>query len=290
MFKDFNIIGKTITVSETGSRTEDMKLCPIDFGEWCDLGAKFEESDVYDYFLSHQFLCIIFKETKEVKTKRKDLSYMKFRKNTMGYEIAELLSSVIEQLETEEIADMVELPPQREMGDFAFPCFKLAKIYRKAPNLIAEDITSQIKSKGYDIFADVQNVGGYINFFIAKEEFARQIIKTISSENFGSSQEGEGKTICIDYSSPNVAKNFHVGHLRTTIIGNSLYKIYSKLGYHVERINHLGDWGTQFGKMIVAYKLWGNKNFVHKHTCNKFNCSWSFFKRYKVFNYQTFFT
>lgn len=151
------------------------------------------------------------------------------------------------------------------MGDFAFPCFKLAKIYRKAPNMIAEELTGKILEKNYDIFSKVENVGGYINFFFAKEQFAKQLMKTISAENYGSSTEGEGKTICIDYSSPNVAKNFHVGHLRTTIIGNSLYKIYSKLGYHVERINHLGDWGTQFGKLIVAYKRWGSKEEVEKN-------------------------
>ena len=131
--------------------------------------------------------------------------------------------------------------------------------------MIAEELTGKILEKNYDIFSKVENVGGYINFFFAKEQFAKQLIKTISAENYGSSTEGEGKTICIDYSSPNVAKNFHVGHLRTTIIGNSLYKIYSKLGYHVERINHLGDWGTQFGKLIVAYKRWGSKEEVEKN-------------------------
>lgn len=131
--------------------------------------------------------------------------------------------------------------------------------------MIAEDLTKKILEKNYDIFSKVENVGGYINFFFAKEEFAKQLVKTIGVEDFGASDEGEGKTICIDYSSPNVAKNFHVGHLRTTIIGNSLYKIYSKLGYHVERINHLGDWGTQFGKLIVAYKRWGSKEAVEKN-------------------------
>ena len=151
------------------------------------------------------------------------------------------------------------------MGDYAFPCFKLAKVYRKAPNLIAEDIKKEIIDKNYTIFSKIENVGGYINFFFSKELFAKQIMDTISEEDFGSSDEGKGKTICIDYSSPNVAKNFHVGHLRTTIIGNSLYKIYSKLGYHVERINHLGDWGTQFGKLIVAYKNWGSKEEVEKN-------------------------
>ncbi len=183
----------------------------------------------------------------------------------MKEQLIDILAENIQELEKEEIASALEIPKKSDMGDFAFPCFKLAKIYRKAPNMIAEELTGKILEKNYDIFSKVENVGGYINFFFAKEQFAKQLMKTISAENYGSSTEGEGKTICIDYSSPNVAKNFHVGHLRTTIIGNSLYKIYSKLGYHVERINHLGDWGTQFGKLIVAYKRWGSKEEVEKN-------------------------
>ena len=183
----------------------------------------------------------------------------------MKNQLIDILAENIQELEKEEIASALEIPKKTDMGDFAFPCFKLAKIYRKAPNMIAEDLTKQILERNYDIFSKVENVGGYINFFFAKEQFAKQIMNTISAEDFGSSKVGEGKTICIDYSSPNVAKNFHVGHLRTTIIGNSLYKIYSKLGYHVERINHLGDWGTQFGKLIVAYKRWGSKEAVEKN-------------------------
>lgn len=183
----------------------------------------------------------------------------------MKAQLIDILAENIQELEKEEIASALEIPKKSDMGDFAFPCFKLAKVYRKAPNMIAEDLTKKILEKNYDIFSKVENVGGYINFFFAKEEFAKQLVKTIGVEDFGASDEGEGKTICIDYSSPNVAKNFHVGHLRTTIIGNSLYKIYSKLGYHVERINHLGDWGTQFGKLIVAYKRWGSKETVEKN-------------------------
>ena len=183
----------------------------------------------------------------------------------MKEQLIDILAENIQELEKEEIASALEIPKKSDMGDFAFPCFKLAKIYRKAPNMIAEELTGKILEKNYDIFSRVENVGGYINFFFAKEEFAKQLVKTIGVEDFGASDEGEGKTICIDYSSPNVAKNFHVGHLRTTIIGNSLYKIYSKLGYHVERINHLGDWGTQFGKLIVAYKRWGSKEAVEKN-------------------------
>lgn len=184
----------------------------------------------------------------------------------MKAQLIDILAENIQELDKEEIASALEIPKKTDMGDFAFPCFKLAKIYRKAPNMIAEDLTKKIlENNYYDIFAKVENVGGYINFFFAKEQFAKQLVKTIEVKDFGASDEGAGKTICIDYSSPNVAKNFHVGHLRTTIIGNSLYKIYSKLGYHVERINHLGDWGTQFGKLIVAYKRWGSKEAVEKN-------------------------
>ncbi|MBQ9155942.1 MAG: arginine--tRNA ligase [Eubacterium sp.] len=183
----------------------------------------------------------------------------------MKNKLIDILSENITDLSREDIEAAIEIPKKSDMGDYAFPCFRLAKVFRKAPNLIAEDLAKTINEKEYDIFSKVENVGGYINFFFAKEQFARQIIDVIGKENYEASDEGQGKTVCIDYSSPNVAKNFHVGHLRTTIIGNSLYKIYSKLGYHVERINHLGDWGTQFGKLIVAYKKWGSKVEVEKN-------------------------
>lgn len=183
----------------------------------------------------------------------------------MKSKLIDILAENLTELKKEEIAEALEVPKKADMGDYAFPCFRLAKIYRKAPNLIAQDLKEKIDAGSYEIFSKIENVGGYINFFFDKEQFAKQIVDTISEKNFGSSDIGEGKTICIDYSSPNVAKNFHVGHLRTTIIGNSLYKIYSKLGYHVERINHLGDWGTQFGKLIVAYKNWGSKEEVEKN-------------------------
>lgn len=183
----------------------------------------------------------------------------------MKTKLIDILAENLTELSKEEIAEALEIPKKADMGDYAFPCFKLAKIYRKAPNMIAQDLKEKIEAGSYEIFSKVENVGGYINFFFDKEQFAKQIVETISKDNFGASDIGEGKTICIDYSSPNVAKNFHVGHLRTTIIGNSLYKIYSKLGYHVERINHLGDWGTQFGKLIVAYKKWGSKEEVEKN-------------------------
>ncbi|MDD3222196.1 MAG: arginine--tRNA ligase [Clostridia bacterium] len=177
--------------------------------------------------------------------------------------IIELLSAQIENMDAEEIGSLLEIPPKSDMGDFAFPCFKLAKVFRKAPPMIAAELKEKM---GCPEFLDkVECLGGYLNFFVDKSIFAKQIVDNyLNANNYGSSTVGEGKTICIDYSSPNVAKNFHVGHLRTTIIGNSLNKIYTKLGYHVERINHLGDWGTQFGKLIVAYKRWGSKEAVEK--------------------------
>ena len=180
----------------------------------------------------------------------------------MKSKVVNYIASYIEELDAAEIEKLLEIPPKPEMGDFAFPCFRLAKVFRKAPQMIAEELKGKMELA--DFLSSVENQGGYLNFYVNKEQFAKQIVEVASAENYGCSKEGEGKTICIDYSSPNVAKNFHVGHLRTTIIGNSLYKIYSKLGYHVERINHLGDWGTQFGKLIVAYKNWGNKEEIER--------------------------
>ena len=178
----------------------------------------------------------------------------------MKAKIAELIAANVPDLSVEDITTLIEIPPKPELGDFAFPCFRLAKTMRKAPQMIAAEIAEKIGSQ--DFLSEIKVEGAYLNFFVNKDMFAKGILTNALDENYGSAEDGKGKTVCIDYSSPNVAKNFHVGHLRTTIIGNSLYKIFSKLGYHVERINHLGDWGTQFGKLIVAYKNWGNEDAV----------------------------
>lgn len=180
----------------------------------------------------------------------------------MKSRIADLLFKNIDGLTLDEVTALIETPPKPEMGDFAFPCFRLAKTMRKAPAVIANEIKDAIGE--VDFLDDLQVQGAYINFFVNKEAFVKSMLVPALADEFGSSTIGDGQAICIDYSSPNVAKNFHVGHLRTTIIGNSLYKIYSKLGYKVVRINHLGDWGTQFGKLIVAYKAWGDEETVKK--------------------------
>ena len=180
----------------------------------------------------------------------------------MKNKIISLIEHNVEGLSANDISALIEIPPKPEMGDFAFPCFRLAKTMHKAPQLIAADIKDAIGD--VDFLDDIQVQGAYLNFFVNKEIFVKSMVDTALADIFGSSNMGEGQTICIDYSSPNVAKNFHVGHLRTTIIGNSLYKIFSKLGYKVVRINHLGDWGTQFGKLIVAYKAWGDEETVKR--------------------------
>ena len=178
--------------------------------------------------------------------------------------ISECIKCEIEDLSIEDITALIEVPPNKDMGDYAFPCFKLAKIFRKAPNVIAEDLAGKIQPT--DDINKIINLGGYVNFFVNKESLAKKVIKQVLSEkeNYGKSEFGRGKTVVVEFSSPNIAKPFHIGHVRTTVIGNALSKIYQSQGYHVEKLNHLGDYGTQFGKLIVAYKLWGDKDSVEK--------------------------
>ena len=176
--------------------------------------------------------------------------------------IANCLKEKIEDLTLEEIVALIEVPPNKEMGDFAFPCFKLAKVFRKAPNMIAADLAENIEDNG--AISKVMPIGGYVNFFVNKSQLAETVINDVltKKEKYGHTDLGQDKAVVIDFSSPNIAKPFHIGHIRTTVIGNALYKIYDSQGYNVVRVNHLGDYGTQFGKLIVAFKLWGSKEAV----------------------------
>ena len=164
----------------------------------------------------------------------------------------------------DEIAVAIEVPANSDMGDYAYPCFKLAKVLRKAPPLIAQEIGEKLQLPVG--ISEMKIVGAYINFFMDKPFYAKQVLQSVLEQgaDYGKSEKGTGKTIVIDYSSPNIAKPFHVGHLRSTVIGNALYQIHRALGYHCVGINHLGDWGTQFGKLIVAYKKWGSQEAVEK--------------------------
>ena len=164
-------------------------------------------------------------------------------------------------LAAEEIAQALEVPPSAELGDYAFPCFKLSKLLRKSPMLISDALATQIHA---DYLSRVESVKGYLNFFIDRATYAEKVVEAVlnAGEAYGSDSSGAGKTVVLDYSSINIAKRFHIGHLSTTMIGNSLYKLYKFFGWNAVGVNHLGDWGTQFGKMIAAYKRWGDHDVV----------------------------
>ena len=163
----------------------------------------------------------------------------------------------------DELRGLLVVPPDPALGDYAFPCFRLAKALRTAPPRIAEQLCASWKAE--DV-ASVKPVNGYMNFFLNRANFAAEIMAVLDEkgDSFGSSDEGAGKTVCLDYSSINIAKRFHIGHLSTTVLGNSLKRVFDFLGYKTVGINHLGDWGTQFGKMICAYKHWGDKETVER--------------------------
>lgn len=183
----------------------------------------------------------------------------------MKTKIAESIVKLLADVSKEEIADMLETPPEESMGDFALPCFAFAKMLRKNPKVIAQELAEELAGMQKDLgISSIEAVNGYVNIYMDREMYVKSCVEKLQTEGFGVGKPGVGKTVCMDYSSPNIAKNFHVGHLRTTVIGNSLYKIFDKLGYKVVRINHLGDWGTQFGKLIVAYKLWSSKDEVEE--------------------------
>ena len=176
----------------------------------------------------------------------------------------------IDGVSEEELYDLIALPPNLEMGDYALPCFKFAKLMRKSPVMIAEELKQSVMSDEVimsdKVLSEVSAVNGYLNFKINKTGFVAATLDRIlkEKERYGASEEGVGKTICIDYSSINIAKPFHIGHLSTTVLGGALYRIFNFLGYKSVGINHLGDYGTQFGKLISAYKRWGDKKTIEE--------------------------
>ena len=173
-------------------------------------------------------------------------------------EIAKQIAKIT-NINEEEIKGYIEIPKNQENGDYAFPCFRLAKTLKKSPQIIAEEINAKLEFDK-NIIEKTQVLSGYLNFYINKIELIKNVLKEISLQTeYGKSDLGSGKNIVIDYSSPNIAKPFHIGHLKTTVIGGALYKIYKYLGYNVIGINHLGDYGTQFGKLIEGYKRWGQE-------------------------------
>jgi len=180
--------------------------------------------------------------------------------------VVEALHKVCPSLTLEQLTVLVEVPPDAKMGDFAFPCFQLAKAEKKNPKQLAEDISKAI-SCDTKLVERVAATGPYVNFFLNRTAFMAQILKTVADNagQYGHSKLGQGKTVIVEYSSPNIAKPFGVGHLRTTVIGASLTRIYSALGYKVVGINYLGDWGTQFGKLMEAYSRWGDDAELAKH-------------------------
>lgn len=183
--------------------------------------------------------------------------------------IAEAISKAV-NLGREEIYGYIEVPKDTQNGDYAFPCFKLAKSLKKAPQLIAKEISDKIEIDNNKI-VKISIVGGYLNFYINKHLLTQEVLEQVEmQEDYGKKEENSvGKNIVIDYSSPNIAKPFHIGHLKTTVIGGALYNIYKYLGYNVIGINHLGDYGTQFGKLIEGYKLWGNEYDLSEDSIDK---------------------
>jgi len=184
-------------------------------------------------------------------------------------EVVNAIANIVDSLDREEIEKLIEIPPSYDMGDYAFPCFRLAKSFRKAPNIIAQELAEKIGIGEY--FEKVENAGPYLNFFINKEKLTETVLEEISQrkESYGAQDIGKGRNIIVEFSSPNIAKPFHIGHIRSTVIGNSLYKICKFLGFNAIAINHLGDYGTQFGMLIAAYKKWGNKEVIENDPINE---------------------
>ena len=181
--------------------------------------------------------------------------------------IAKQISKTID-INEEELESYIETPKDSKNGDYAFPCFRLAKELRKAPPAIANEIKEKIEA--VEEIEKIEVAGGYLNFFINKSILTEEVLEEISkAEQYGKSEIGKEKNIVIDYSAPNIAKPFHIGHLRSTVIGGALYNIYKYLGYNVTGVNHLGDYGTQFGKLIEGYKMWGKEYDIEKDPINE---------------------
>ncbi len=184
----------------------------------------------------------------------------------------EIAKNITQAIKTEQdiIENAIEVPTDTIHGDYAFPCFKLAKELKKSPVIIANEIKEKIQVD-HNIVEKIEIVGGYLNFYIKKETLIKTVLEEIckQKEKYGNSNLGKGKNVVIDYSAPNIAKPFHIGHLRSTVIGGALYNIYKKLGYHVIGINHLGDYGTQFGKLIEGYKRWGDQYNIDEDPINE---------------------
>ena len=181
--------------------------------------------------------------------------------------IAKQISKTID-INEKELESYIEAPKDSKNGDYAFPCFRLAKELRKAPPAIANEIKEKIEA--VEEIEKIEVAGGYLNFFINKSILAKEVLEEISkAEQYGKSEIGKEKNIVIDYSAPNIAKPFHIGHLRSTVIGGALYNIYKYLGYNVTGVNHLGDYGTQFGKLIEGYKMWGKEYDIEKDPINE---------------------
>lgn len=176
----------------------------------------------------------------------------------------QLVASVDHVLPIEEVEKVIEKPRKQTLGDFAFPCFVLAKHWKKAPHMIASELASKVK---HSLFQKIEAVGPYVNIFLHKQRVSKQVLDEIlrSGHQYGTNQNGKGAAVTIDLSSPNIAKAFSMGHLRSTVIGNAIANIAEKNGYRPVRINHLGDWGTQFGKLIVAYRKWGDEEAVRQN-------------------------
>lgn len=183
--------------------------------------------------------------------------------------VIDLIKNEVEDMDREEISSLIEIPPSYDMGDYAFPVFRFSKIYRKAPNLIAEEIAEKLGDSPY--FEKIESKGPYVNFFVNREKLVKSVIEEVvdKKEAFGATDIGQGRNVIVEYSSPNIAKPFHIGHIRTTVIGNSIAKIYKFLGFNTITINHLGDYGTQFGMLISAYKKWGDREVIEKDPINE---------------------